>query len=338
MTMTMTTTTSFNPSLLLEGNGPSSAISASANSPHEVVVHPLVLLAILDHHTRRQEADGRVIGTLLGRRDGGKIEITNCFAVPHAERGDEVAIGKDFNKQMLQLHRKANRKEVVVGWYASTANGSTLVADTSSLIHDFYTTETDDADPVHVVVDTRLLTDQLNVKAYTSLPVTIQNEPIANLFHEIAVSLESSDAERICLQQMQKSSDGDAAAAAAKAASVITPDGESKEDAPTTVITTAETNPTAMLQLSMEQLLQLVETTLHYVDSVVETGGTAPTDTAAIGRQISTALSSIPRMQPAVFDRVFHDQLQDLLLVTYLSKLTRTQLDITEKLHASLGI
>lgn len=41
----------------------------------QVAVHPLVLLGILDHHTRRQEADGRVIGTLLGRRDGNKV----CF-------------------------------------------------------------------------------------------------------------------------------------------------------------------------------------------------------------------------------------------------------------------
>jgi hypothetical protein len=38
-----------------------------------VVVHPLVLLSILDHHTRRQDGAGRVIGTLLGRRDGEKV-------------------------------------------------------------------------------------------------------------------------------------------------------------------------------------------------------------------------------------------------------------------------
>merc|ERR1712176_1463925 len=105
-----------------------------------------VLLHVLDHHTRRQEGSGRVIGTLLGRRDGKKIEVTNCFAVPHAERGDEVAIGKDFNKQMLALHLKSNPKEVVVGWYASTPSSPLdmpLVADTSSLIHDFYATETE---------------------------------------------------------------------------------------------------------------------------------------------------------------------------------------------------
>lgn len=40
-----------------------------------VVVHPIVLLSVLDHHTRRQEGAGRVIGTLLGRRDGETVSM-----------------------------------------------------------------------------------------------------------------------------------------------------------------------------------------------------------------------------------------------------------------------
>jgi hypothetical protein len=51
------------------------------------------------------------------------VEVANCFAVPHAKRGYEVAIGKYFNKQMLALHLRANHKEVVLGWYASAALG-----------------------------------------------------------------------------------------------------------------------------------------------------------------------------------------------------------------------
>jgi hypothetical protein len=104
---TPTTTAQSSPALLFEED--------TDTAVTEVIVHPLVLLHVLDHHTRRQEANGRVIGTLLGRRDGKTVEVTNCFAVPHAERGDEVAIGKDFNKTMLALHLRTNRKEVVVG-------------------------------------------------------------------------------------------------------------------------------------------------------------------------------------------------------------------------------
>ena len=46
-----------------------------------VNVHPLVLLSVLDHHTRRQEGAGRVIGTLLGKRDGDKVRCIFLLAL-----------------------------------------------------------------------------------------------------------------------------------------------------------------------------------------------------------------------------------------------------------------
>lgn len=57
----------------------------------QVIVHPLVLLHVLDHHSRRAEVSGRVIGTLLGRRDGKKVRYDNiwCFNV-EADGGDEM--------------------------------------------------------------------------------------------------------------------------------------------------------------------------------------------------------------------------------------------------------
>lgn len=60
-----TTTSTNSPALLLDTD--------QQDAPTSVTVHSLVLLSVLDHHTRRQEADGRVIGTLLGRRDGTKV-------------------------------------------------------------------------------------------------------------------------------------------------------------------------------------------------------------------------------------------------------------------------
>lgn len=43
------------------------------NGASHVIVHPIVLLSVLDHHTRRQEGGGRVIGTLLGKREGDRV-------------------------------------------------------------------------------------------------------------------------------------------------------------------------------------------------------------------------------------------------------------------------
>lgn len=289
-------------------------------------------MSVLDHHTRRQEGAGRVIGTLLGRRDGDKVEVTNCFAVPHAERGDEVAIGKDFNRQMLALHLRANRKESVVGWYAtalptteneSAASGGAgvvnykCIADTSSLIHEFYAGECDD-DPVHLVVDTSLNGDGIGLKAYKSTPVQVKGEPLANMFHEIKMTMKSSESEMIFVDKMIRSSglyDGDESKAEAH---VISGEDEGRE-----------------LRTSMEKLLTLLEGASDYVDSVVD--GSVPADDS-VGMALADTLSSVPRIRREVFDRMFNDSLQDLLMVTYLSNLTKTQLTIAEKLNAALGV
>lgn len=307
------------PALLLD-----SSSGASSDAVSSVTVHPLVLLSVLDHHTRRAEGAGRVIGTLLGRRDGSSVEITNCFAVPHAERGDEVAIGKDFNRQMLALHSRADRREVVVGWYGTAlpnedGSGHSSIADTSSLIHEFYAGECDE-DPIHLVVDTGLDDDAINLRAYVSSPVVVAGEALANLFHEVRLSLKSSEAERICVDEMIKSQQKDGPDAEAAAAAGGAGDASSS---------------TAALKVSMTKLLEMLESASKYVDSVVE-GQTPPDD--AVGRQIADTLSAVPRVRPEVFDKTFADTLQDMLMVTYLTNVTKTQLTIAEKLNETLGV
>lgn len=256
-----------------------------------------------------------------------KVEVTNCFAVPHAERGDEVAIGKDFNKQMMALYTRTNRKEQVVGWYASATSGensnntgsssSNLIMDTSSLIHEFYAGECDEGDPIHLVVDTRLETDAISIRAFRSTPVIVQGEPLANLFHELRLSLNSTEPETICLNQMVLAQNSNQTQPT-KDSSSHGGDGDS-----------------LALQVSMEKLHGLLDAALQYVDSVVE-GKVTPDP--ELGRQISDSLASVPRVRPEIFDQLFHDSLQDLLMVTYLSNITRTQLAIAEKLNASLGV
>ena len=70
------------PALLLQNDASSKTMANTLSDTDAVscvVVHPLVLLSVLDHHTRRQEGAGRVIGTLLGRRDGEKVRAANKF-------------------------------------------------------------------------------------------------------------------------------------------------------------------------------------------------------------------------------------------------------------------
>ena len=55
-----------------------------------VQIHPVALFAMVDSYERRLEPTRRVIGTLLGVKEKGVVEIRNAYAVPHNETEDEV--------------------------------------------------------------------------------------------------------------------------------------------------------------------------------------------------------------------------------------------------------
>jgi translation initiation factor 3 subunit F len=167
-----------------------------------------------------------------------------------------------------------------------------------------------------LVIDTRLVENAIPVHAYRCTPVTMLGDSVANMFHELSVKLTSSESETICLHQMLLDS------------SLKTNNNVQNNK---NKINGAKEEP---LLVSMEKLYALLETTSDYVDRVV--AGTIPPD-AEIGRQIADSLDAVPRMSPEGFDTLFNDSLQDLLMVTYLSNITQTQLSIAKKLNASLG-
>ena len=52
-----------------------------ALSSTSVVVHPLVLLSVVDHAARAARGTKRrVVGILLGQNDGKRINVANSFA------------------------------------------------------------------------------------------------------------------------------------------------------------------------------------------------------------------------------------------------------------------
>ena len=50
---------------------------------------------------------------------------------------------------------------------------------------------------------------------------------------------------------------------------------------------------------------------------------------------IAEAVSTIPKIDVEMFEKMFNSSLQDLLMVVYLGSLTRTQLALAHKLQSS---
>merc|ERR1711865_551456 len=165
-------------------------------------VNPAVIFTILDHFSRRNEGQARVIGTLLGEENDGVIEIQNCFPVPHQETAEQVsgeiqyqvAVDMEFHRTMYELHRKVSTREVIVGWYAT---GGSITAH-SALIHDFYGREL--AMPVHLCVDTMINeAGKMELKAYTSVPISLGAKELGSRFVEVGCNMLVTDAEKIGL-------------------------------------------------------------------------------------------------------------------------------------------
>jgi hypothetical protein len=57
-----------------------SAVMAPS-TPDKVVLHPLVLLSVVDHYNRvAKDTRKRVVGVLLGEVHKGVVDVTNSFA------------------------------------------------------------------------------------------------------------------------------------------------------------------------------------------------------------------------------------------------------------------
>eukprot|EP00947_MAST-08B_sp_MAST-8B-sp1_P004621 g4621.t1 len=247
----------------------------------------------------------------------GKVEVTNCFPVPHTEKEDEVAVGKDFFAQMYDLHRKACPKEEIVGWYATTA-GDKQVDYVSNLVDEFFGNECEDT-PVHIVVDTSLAGSELGIKAYSSRRVILAGENRATEYQELPLSTDFDGKERQCIQQMVSAPSGD--------------DQEESKKPAAAEVEVEEKGPLAevdVLQATMARLLEMLDTVTKYVDDVVA-GQAEPN--VEWGRLIASTVAAVPRVKVDEFSKAFNGNLEDVLMVAYLSNLTRAQIAISGQLQ-----
>ncbi|XP_022939113.1 eukaryotic translation initiation factor 3 subunit F-like [Cucurbita moschata] len=263
-------------------------------------VHPLVIFNICDCYVRRPDQADRVIGTLLGSvLPDGTVDIRNSYAVPHNEFSDQVALDIDYHHNMLSSHQKVNPKEVIVGWY-STGMG---VTGGSALIHEFYSREV--ANPIHLTVDTGFNNGEGTIKAYISVNLSLGDRQLAAQFQEIPLDLRMIEAERLGFDILKTTS---------------------VDKLP---------NDLEGMEASMERLLALIDDIYKYVDNVVE--GHVEADNT-IGRFLADTVASLPKLSPAAFDKLMNDNVQDHLLLLYLSSITRTQLSLAEKLNTAAQI
>jgi len=78
-----------------------------------------------------------------------------------------------------------------------------------------------------------------------------------------------------------------------------------------------------------QQMDNMLDTILGYVDKVLS-GASTPDN--AFGRSLLDMVHSVPKMTTGEFEEMLNSNRKDLLMVLYLSQLTKTQLLLNEKL------
>lgn len=82
----------------------------------KVVVHPLVLLSVVDHFNRMGKIGShkRVVGVLLGSWSSkGVLDVSNSFAVPFDEDDKDKTVwflDHDYLEHMAAMFKKVNGK------------------------------------------------------------------------------------------------------------------------------------------------------------------------------------------------------------------------------------
>ncbi|KAJ2028224.1 hypothetical protein GGI01_003663 [Coemansia sp. RSA 376] len=281
----------------------SGATTMATTTAQQCYVHPVVLFSVLDHYLRRNDNQERVIGTLLGVRsdDGRVIEIRSCFAVPHFETEDQVEVDMEHHRSMFALHKRASAREQIVGWYATGSKLSKYAA----LIQDFYSREAAPFSAVHLVMDTDLTDGQLSIKCLQGSPIGAGAHPENCMFLPLPYELQYPDAELSALQAAADSKES------GEGYAVLISDME-------------------QLERSIEELKAMLERVTAYVQGVCK-GSEKPNN--VIGKYLMDMLAVVPKIDSKQFSTLFQTHLQDILMVAYLTNLTRAQLNIADQLQ-----
>lgn len=293
------------------------AISLRDTSLPKIKVHATVVFSILNNFTRRSPRDSRVIGTLLGEVKDGVVHVTDCFAVPFTEKVDEllVTIDQKYHKSMYAFHLRNNRRETIVGWYTTTTEQGQFLNDNSSLINNFYRTECER--PVHLVVDTTLIGDNLDVRGFMSKPIYVGEDLLAQSFQEVKVDVAVSDSEATALYHMINGQDKD-----------------SRWEEPS--IVSALPTTTRSVEDAILQLQKVLDSAQTYVDAVVDNNAKVAVS-REIGIALADSLNSFAAQKASAHQQsALQTRLQDLVMVSYISTLTQTQALISEKLNEVL--
>ncbi|KAF8889865.1 JAB1/Mov34/MPN/PAD-1 ubiquitin protease-domain-containing protein [Infundibulicybe gibba] len=167
-----------------------------------VIVHPLVLLSVTDHHARSvsRNSHKRVVGVLLGQDNGKTINVANSFGIPFEEDEKDSKtwfLDHNYIEGMYEMFKKVNAKERMIGWYHSGPKLRASDQEINDLFKRFI------ARPVMVIVDVRPHTVGIPTDAYFAVEeIKDDGTETRKTFLHVPSAIEAEEAEEIGVEHL----------------------------------------------------------------------------------------------------------------------------------------
>lgn len=169
--------------------------------PEKVVVHPLVLLSVVDHYYRvAKDTKKRVVGVLLGSTRGGILDVSNSFAVPFEEDEKNPNVwylDHNYMENMYAMFRKVNAKEKLIGWYHTGPK----LGKNDLLINDLMAKYT--PNPCLCIIDVKPKELGLPTDAYVAVEeIHDDGTPTSKTFEHVPSEMGAEEAEEIGVEHL----------------------------------------------------------------------------------------------------------------------------------------
>jgi len=270
----------------------SSEIVALAST--SVVVHPLVLLSVADHHARSaaRSSNKRVLGILLGQDNGKSVNVANSFAVPFEEDEKDPKtwfLDHDYIDGMWGMFKKVNARERMVGWYHTGPKMRASDQEINELFKRFIPR------PVMVIVDVREDTVGIPTDAYFAVEeIKDDGTETQKTFLHVPSVIEAEEAEEIGVEHLLRDI----------------------KHSTTTTLSTRVSEQLASLRGLQSRMLEIRD----YLRSVAK--GDLPINHQIV-YHLQDALNLLPDLNDIHKTKAFTTNTNDQLLVVYLSSLLR---------------
>ncbi|WVO22352.1 uncharacterized protein IAS62_003682 [Cryptococcus decagattii] len=275
-----------------------------------VVIHPLVLLSVVDHAARVPlSKNKRVLGVLLGQDNGTSINVANSFAIPFEEDERDPKtffLDLDYVEEMWRMFRKVNAKERPIGFYHTGPRLRSSDLEITELFKRFC------ARPVMVIVDVRTSGGRgdtgIPTDAYFAVE-EIKDDGTATqrTFTHVSTSIEAEEAEEIGVEHLLR-------------------DISSSSSAPSSSLLTTQSLSTRVA--SQLQSLRGLHARLYEIGEYLEA---VRSGKISVNHQVVYQLQEIMGLLPQLggdveLGKAFRMGVNDQSLVVFLSSLIRTVL------------